>query len=147
MWFPALFFSSQLTRCAAGIRSFSSLLELLNNVIASFKCLSYPILLFQPQRHTAAGAAIADSIEILTAFDQSMYQTALMALLQYIFGFLIGYLAVVLRSLFDENVPAETHHYLCMDRILTVMKYSAASARPECKTSGAVHNLKCFFSS
>ena len=54
--------------------------KLSDEVITSGEGATYSILLTQPQRDTAAGAAIAYGVEILPAFDDGMNKTSLVAL-------------------------------------------------------------------
>ncbi len=46
----------------------------------SGESITYPVLLAQPQRNAAAGAAVTYRVEILPAFDDGMDKTSLVAL-------------------------------------------------------------------
>ena len=57
-----------------------SLLKLLNDVIVPGEGITYAVFLVEPQRNAAAGAAVTYCVKILPAFDDGVYQAALVAL-------------------------------------------------------------------
>ncbi len=52
-------------------------LKLFNYILASAKGVADAIILAEPERDTATRAAVADCIEVLTAFDDSMNKSPL----------------------------------------------------------------------
>ena len=102
--------------------------ENLNNVVISGEGTANSVLLAQPQGDTTAGTAIADCVIALTAFDDGMDKTSLVALSQDILGFLLGYLAIIIRSFFYEYITTESEHYLRVYRVVTMSKHGTTGA-------------------
>ena len=97
------------------------------------------ILLAQSHGDTTAGTAIAYRIKVLTALNNGMDKTALVALLQDAPGFLSGYHPVVLRPFFYKDITIESEHYLGVYRIITVSIESAASTRTQRQSFGKLN--------
>ena len=57
-----------------------SLLKLPNDVIVPGEGIAYAVFPAKPKRDAAAGAAVTYGVEILPAFDDGVYQAALVAL-------------------------------------------------------------------
>ena len=58
----------------------ASLLKLPNDVIILGEGIAYTVFTAKPKRDAAAGAAVTYRVEVLPAFDDSVYQAALVAL-------------------------------------------------------------------
>ena len=117
------------------------LLKHSNDVIASGEGITYAVLLTEPERNTAAGAAVAYRVEIMPAFDEGMDKTSLVTLLQDVLGFLFRYFTMLMWSFFHEYFPSESDQYLRIYWIITVSKYSPACAWPQSYSFSAVHHL------
>jgi len=56
------------------------LLKLLNDAVVPADGIAYSVFPVKSQRDTAAGAAVTYRVEVLPAFDDGVYQAALVAL-------------------------------------------------------------------
>jgi len=102
------------------------------------------ILLAEPQRHTAAGTAIAYGVEITPAFDNGVDKPSPVAVLQYILGFFSGYFVGIMWHGLQEDVPGWPEQYLDIYRIITVVKYLPAGAGTDGYPFGGIHQVPRF---
>ena len=113
--------------------------ELLNNVPISGEGTTDAVLFAEPQGDTTAGTAIAYCVKVLTALNDGMDKTALVALSQDILSFILVYHPVVLRSFLYKDITVQPEHYLGVYRVITISEHSAAGTWTERQSFGKVN--------
>lgn len=115
-----------------------------HNIRMPGQCPTDAVLLAHPQRHTAAGTAVADGIELLAALNDGVNQPLLVALLEDVSGFLFRYLAVVVGLGFHEGLALGSNQNLGVYRVIAVFKDGAAGAGTYRQPFGAVNDFLRF---
>jgi len=118
-----------------------TLAEFMDNVLIPDEGILNTVGFAQAQRHTTAGTTITDGIVIVTAFNNGVDESTVMAIAQDIFGVCLRNKMIVLRTFSDKDIAIHPEHNFRPDWIFTLVRDLAARAGTDRQFRRHIHNF------